>query len=222
MGKVSSFLGNWVVKTSGVFLWLFGCRPKIYHEDKSVKGTKVKGKAIIMPNHHSVYDVGTMLFTFWRRTPRVLTAELMYKKNAFMSFFLHLIGAIRIERDSYDFSFLGKSRDVLNQGGVIEIYPEARIPLPEEETPLPFKPSVAYLGLMSDAPIIPVCHNGKFFSKERTRVMIGKPIYAADFYDEALSEKENLNKISEILRQKIIELQYELDRKTTAEKSKKA
>ena len=132
-----------------------------------------------------------------------------------MTFLLKLIGSIRVDRESHDFAFLNKSCDILEKGGVVEIYPEARIPVEGEETPLPFKTSTVYLALMSGAPIVPVYHNGKFLSKERTCVMVGKPIYIAELYDESLSEKENLVKLTEYLRQKVIDLKYELERKTT-------
>lgn len=197
-------------------------RPKLYYEDKSVQKNRIKGSAIIVSNHTSVLDVGTMMFTFWRRTLRCLVAELMYKKNPFMTFFLKGIGGIRVERDTHDFSFVQKSCDILAKGGVVEIYPEARLPRKGEEAPLPFKPSATYIALQSGAPIIPVCTNGKICSKARLRVLIGKPIYAETLYDESLSEKENYEKITETLRERIIELSYELERKTSKEKEKKA
>ena len=55
--------------------------------------------------------------------------------------------------------------------------------------------------------------NGKYFTKERARIIIGEPIYVADLYDAELSEKENMSRISEYLRNVIIELGYELERK---------
>ena len=93
----------------------------------------------------------------------------------------------------------------------MEIYPESRLPLKDEERPLEFKPSYVYLALESGAPIIPVYNNAKPFSKERERVMIGKPIYVEELYDSALSEKENINSINSYVRSKIIELGKELE-----------
>ena len=50
--------------------------------------------------------------------------------------------------------------------------------------------------------------------------MIGTPIYARDLYNDTLSEKENLEQISKYLKNKIIELSYELERQTNEEKEK--
>lgn len=211
---------NWFVKITGVIPQFFLFRIKLYYEDKTRQSNIIRGKAILYANHHSVFDVAVLLFVFWRRTLHCLVAELMYKKNPFLSFFLKSIGSIKVDRDAKDFSFIAKSCSVLDKGGVIEIYPEARIPLPGEERPLPFKPSIAYIALISGAPLIPVYTNGSYFRKERARVIIGTPIDAQSLYDESLSEKENLEKISNQLRNKIIELSYELERQTEKEKSK--
>lgn len=219
---VGSFLGTWFVKITGAFVWLFGCRPKIYHEDPSIKSTKIKGKAILAPNHLVIYDMATIMFTFWRRTPRVGAAELMFEKNGFMTFFLRLIGAIRVNRKPNDFSFLKKFLAILDKGGVVEVFPEARLSKEGEETPLPFTTSAVYLAMTSGAPIIPIYHNGKFVAKERARVMVGKPIYVQDLCDENLTKKENIRKITNDLREKIIELQNELNKRIEAEKGKKA
>ena len=90
---------------------------------------------------------------------------------------------------------------------MVEIFPESRLPLKGEERPLPFKPSAAYIALLSGAPIIPVFSNGAYFTKKRARVIIGKPMYARELYDDSLSEKENLAAISEAMREKIISLE---------------
>ena len=145
---------------------------------------------------------------------RCLVAEIMYQKNPLMTFFLKGMGGIKIERDSHDFSFLEKSCAILEKGGAIEIYPESRLPRPDEESPLPFKPSVIYMALQTGAPIIPIYTNGEYFSKQRARVIIGTPFDARELYDESLSEKENIAMITEQLRKRIIELGYELDRQT--------
>ncbi len=63
--------------------------------------------------------------------------------------------------------------------------------------------------MLSGAPMIPVYTNGKYFSRERerARVVIGTPVYARELADESLSEKENLERISQLLREKIIGLE---------------
>ncbi len=208
---------NWFVKITA---WLpqFICfRTKIYYEDKTVQGRVIKGKAIVISNHRSIYDIAMMMFLFPKRTLRCLIAEIMFTKNVIFSLFLKALGGIKVDRKAHDFSFVEKSCKILENGGVIEIYPEARLPRKEEIPPLPFTPSAAYMALLSGAPIIPVFTNGKYFTKDRARVIIGTPINVRELYNEEFSEQENLKIISEFMRNKIIGLENELNRQSQKE-----
>ena len=205
------FIFNWIVKITGFIPYMLVFRPKIYFEDKAEQGRRIYKKAIVMPNHIDVWDVAVMMFTFPSRTLRVIVAELMFKKNPFMTFFLKSIGAIKVDRNNHDFAFIQKSCDILEEDGIIEIYPESRLPNPGEERPLEFKPSVTYIALMSGAPIIPVYTDGNYFGKGNINIMIGKPIDVSTLYNTKLTEQENIKNITEILRNKVIELGHELD-----------
>lgn len=186
-------------------------RTKVHYEDKKVQGRKIKGAAIIISNHTSVYDFAVMLFTFPFRTLRYLMAEVLFKKKR-LSHFLRAMGGIMVDRDAYDFAFLEKCNDILKKKGVVGIFPESRLPKVGEERPLPFAPSAAYLALMSGVPVIPVFTNGSYFNKKRAHVIIGKPIDVQSVADGTLTEKENIEKVNGYLRQRIVELQNELER----------
>ena len=203
---------NWFVKITAWIPQLFGLRIRTYYEDKRVQGKRIRGKAIIVSNHNSVWDVAVMMFIFWRRTLRCIVAEVMFNKGFFMNMFLKLLGAIRVERESHDFSFLDKSERILSRGGVVEIYPESRLPKEGEERPLEFKPSAVYLALETGAPIIPVYNSRESFKTKRSAVIIGKPINVRELYDDSLDHKDNVEKITKQLRGKIIELGEQLQR----------
>ena len=191
----------------------FACfRTKIHYEDKKVQGRHISGPAILISNHTSVYDFAVFLFVFFSRTLRYQMAEVLFKKKL-LGWFLRAMGGIYIDRNNYNFSFVEKSEEILHEGGIVGIFPEGRIPLKGEERPLPFKPSAAYIALKSDVPVIPVYTNGSYFKKKRAHVIIGTPMYVSDYYDDSLTEKENLKKISSILRNKIMELGNELREK---------
>ena len=53
--------------------------------------------------------------------------------------------------------------------------------------------------------------------RERARVIIGTPMKPSDFSDDKLSDKENIDRFNNALRQKIIELRNELDEQTKKE-----
>lgn len=197
-------------------------RTKVHYEDKRVQGRRIKGAAIIISNHTSVYDFAVMLFTFPFRTLRYLMAEVLFKRKG-LARFLRSMGGIMVDRDAYDFAFLETCNEILKKKGVVGIFPEGRLPVEGEERPIPFAPSAAYIALTSGAPIIPVYTNGSYFKKKRAHVIIGKPIDVSTIVDDTLSEKENIEKVNDFLRQKIIELGNELQRQCnkTGKKSKK-
>ena len=198
-------LFNAFVKITGFPAAFFCFRTKVYYEDKSVQSRRIKGPAILISNHTAVYDYAVYLFVFFFRTLRVQMAELLFERKV-LGRFLKTLGGIFVDRNTHDFGFVSKSLDLLKKGWVVGVFPESRIPLPGEERPLPFKTSAAYLALASGVPVIPVYTNGFYFRKERARVVIGMPIDIHSLEDPALSEKENLARVTEAMREKIISL----------------
>ena len=201
---------NFFVKVTGWLVQKIVFRTKIYYENKSVQSRKIKGPAILASNHTSVWDYCIFVFVFLFRTLRYQMAEVLFKKKV-LGIFLKMMGGIYVNRDTHDFSFINKSSDLLSKGWVVGSFPESRIPLPEEERPLEFKPSTVYLALQSGVKIIPIYTNGVYFKKSRARVMIGEPLDARELVDDSLSEKENVERITKLLREKIIELGKKLN-----------
>lgn len=197
---------NWFAKITGWLGQLLCFRTKIYYEDRRVQGRHIRGPAIIISNHITVIDYVVYLFVFFTRTVRFQMAEVLYRSKP-LAWLLRRLGGIYVNRDTRDFGFLTESEEILRRGGVVGIFPESRLPKPGEERPLEFKVSAAYLALTTGVKIIPAVTNGSYFQKARARVLIGKPIYAADLAPEGLSEKETLRVVSERLRQHIIELE---------------
>ena len=205
---------NAFVKITGWLPYALVFRTRYIYEDKSLQSRKIKGRAIIISNHTSVWDYAQYLMTFFFRTLRVLAAEVLYKKPV-LPLFLKLMGAIYVNRDTRDFSFIDKSNKILSKDGVILSFPESRIPLKGEETPLEFKPSIAYLAYLSRAKVIPMYTNGKYFSWKRAVVVIGKPLDVNEIIDEKLSEEENIKRINQRFKERVVELRdlYESTKK---------
>ena len=199
-------LFNAFVKITGFPAAFFCFRMKVYYENKAVQSRRIKGPAILISNHTSVFDYAVYLFVFFLRTLRVQMAELLFEKKV-LGPFLRMLGGIFVDRNTHDFGFISKSLDLLKKGWVVGVFPESRIPLPDEERPLPFKTSAAYLALASGVPVIPVYTNGSYFKKKRAEVVIGTPIDVRSLEDPALSEKENLARVTNALRKKIISLE---------------
>ena len=207
----------WFVKITGWPLQHFYFKKKIYTEDNNKDLLKLKGSALIVSNHTSVYDYPLIMYTFLKRSIRVLVAEVIYKKGFLMSRLMHHMGAIRVDRNSYDFGWASKMVECLNKGYVGLIFPESRIPEGEERLDLiEFKPSYVYVALESGVPIIPVYTNGIYgkLKKEKNdvaRIMVGKPINVRSLFDEAKSEKENIDYINQYVKTRVKELRSKLE-----------
>ena len=210
---------NTFTKVTGWLAQKIIFRTKIYYEDKSAQGRKIKGAAIIVSNHTSLFDYAAFLFVFWNRTLRYQMAEVLFQKKI-LSRYLKWMGGIFVDRNAHDFECVEKCEKILKKGGVVGIFPEGRIPNEGEERPLEFRVGAAQLALMTNAPIIPVYTNGNYFNKKRARVVIGKPIYAADLISENNDYKTNLQIVTDELRNKIIELENSL--KETEENGKRS
>ncbi len=188
-------------------------RTKVYYENPAVQKKRIKGAAIIVSNHTSVFDFALMMFTFFGRTLRCLVAELIFEKPV-LGKYIRGLGGVRVDRNTHNFSFMTEAEQILRDGGVVEIYPESRIPNPGEARPLPFKPSAAYLALSTGVKVIPVYTNGAYFTRARTRMIIGTPIDPMEYCDETLTDKENIERLNAVFRERILSLEAQLIEKS--------
>ena len=196
---------NYFTKITGYPMQWFCFHAHYFYEDKDAQGRYIKGPAILISNHTSVWDYALILFTFFFRTVRYQMAEILFEKKP-LGLFLRMMGGIRVDRDTHDFGFIAKSEAILDRGGIVGIFPESRLPREGEERPLPFKPSAAHLALMTGVKVIPIYCVGSYFNGKNSHVVIGKPFYAADYLDDAADEKENLERVSNAMREQVITL----------------
>ena len=215
---------TWFVKITGYPIQWFYFHKKIYYEDKEHTNRKIKGAALIVSNHTDIYDFPLMMYVFPKRNVRVLAAEVIYQKNPFLSAFVKGLGAIRVDRNNYDFAFMSEVTNLLNNKKVALVFPESRLPKEDEKDLLDFKPSYILPALESNAPIIPVYTNGVYGKlkrkrKDRTRVIIVKKIYVSDLYDDTKSEKDNIALINNYIRNKIIDLKKQLEEQVHGKKA---
>lgn len=180
-------------------------RTRVMYQDKSVQSKKIKGPAILISNHTSVFDYAAIIFIFFGRTLRYQMAEVLFKKKV-LGPFLRIMGGIKVERFSHDWSSIDKSEAILNKGGVVGIFPEGRLPGQAEQRPLPFLPGAAYLALKTGVPVIPLYTNGHYFDKQRAVVVIGKPLIAADLAEGTGTQAEAISLVSTRFRDAVCEL----------------
>lgn len=184
-------------------------RTRIFYEDKGMQDRHIKGPAILISNHTSVWDYAIWLFVFPVRTLRFQMAELLFERPV-LGLFLRCMGGIRVDRNAFDFGFITRSARILERGGVVGVFPEGRLPKEGESRPLAFKTGAAWLALQTGATVIPVYTSGEYFCRARAKVIIGAPMRLNDLVDGAQPEKETIAQATEILRSRIMELEKKL------------
>ena len=197
---------RWLALLSAWPVQLLVFKRKTYYEDRRAQGRIVRGKALIVSNHFSVFDYMVNLFLFpFRKLYVVYWPQNSKRIRWGMKFF----GGIVSDRDVMSLRFMDESVKVLEKGRVVQIYPEAYIS--EDGRMDEFKPSYVLIALRAEAPIIPVITDGQYGFFKRVHLIIGKPI---DLWDYCTSEdptKEEIMALNDIVYKKCLELQRELE-----------
>ena len=194
------------VKVTGLLpAWLF-LKPRVHLAPGAAR--TLPKPCILVSNHISLMDFVLCLLVFPFRTIRFLVAEVLYNRNGFLKVFLDLIGSIRVERDAKSFDFVSHALSVLDDGGSVGVFPQARLPLKGQK--FPFTVSTAFIAMHTDAPIVPVYTDGNYGLFKRANLVIGAPINLREFCREGLGEQEQLAHLTQILEEKVYELKEEL------------
>lgn len=204
------YLVTGFVKITGAIpMWLLMKR-KTYYYNKKEQGRKIKGPAILIANHKSILDFPLMLCLFPFRRISCLMAEHLFNRSLLFSWFLKMLGGIKVDRISKDMSFVSEAVSILENGGVVSIFPEGKLSFDHKETG--FTPSAVYIALKTGVPIIPVYCNGVYRLSKRTRVIIGNKIFLSENTDEKNLDIKKLEKLCNLLEEKITELKSEMER----------
>jgi len=196
-------------------------KKKIYYEDKKEQGRFIKGGAIIISNHRSFKDYMMYMYVFFFRKMYCLMSELIYQKGRILAFLVTSLGGIKVDRFSFDMSFIGKSVDLLSKKKkAIVIFPEAKIN--KEKKLQRFTTSYILMALKANVPIIPVYTLGKYGLFRRSRMAIGKKIYLSEYCNNTNPSKEELEYLNKIVVNKINDLEKLVKEKMLIEEYGKA
>ncbi len=200
----------WFTKLTGILPALLFYKPRVHKMNVNCSA-KLPKPGILMSNHKSLLDFPLYVMLFPFRTIRFQMAEVLYNKGKVFAWFLHCLGGIRVNRDTQDMAFIGNTLEILDKGGTVGIFPEGRLPV--NGVPWPFKPSIAYIALHTNAPIIPIYTDGNYGINKRTNVMIGEAIDVREFLNGDELNSETYNRITALLEAKKNEMQAELERR---------
>ena len=179
-------------------------RPRIRYEGKKCLPAFTRGPAIIITNHKNQMDFLLVLYLFYFRYVRCLVGKTFYECNRFLNWCLRMLGAIKVDRFSFGMDFFCESVEALRRGQLLLIFPEGRFSTTGEI--LEFRSTAALLALQTDVPIIPMWHSVNYGFGKRTDVVIGEPIRLSELCSTANPDAAELDRLTAILRDKVIEL----------------
>lgn len=192
------------------FNWIF-FKKKFYYENKKSSGRFIKGGAVIISNHYNPLDYVSNVFVVFPRKLNVVASEDAFR-NRFMSFGMKFWGGIMADRRTFSLKFTDISADVARKGGLVQIFPEGHN-TPDGEIKK-FYPSYILIAIKAGVPIVPIVSDGRYGFFKRLHVMIGDKIEISDYLDVNNYTRDDVYRANEQIRNKVLELKAELDRKT--------
>jgi 1-acyl-sn-glycerol-3-phosphate acyltransferase len=166
--------------------------------------TKIDGRTIIVSNHISTWDPVLVNYIFPVKRIYFMAASILFSYSRIFSWFLRVLGAFPVDRFSSDISALSKAVDVLEQNKILGMFPEGKRSLNGEV--LPFKAGTVIAALNSGASIIPIYISGKYGLFRRMTAVVGEKINLRDYCSEAHPSPKVIEELSDMLRDKIVEL----------------
>ena len=194
---------------TGLMISVLNFRTKYFYEDKKLQSRKVEGPLIVISNHTSLYDYVATVNAFRLKYLRVVGSEALFKSKSNAWFFRNL-GMIKAERFNHDYGYLKQCQDVLENKGMVLLYPEARLPKPGE-TDMKFTNGATFLALESNVQILPIFVQNVNNFKKRTKVVIGMPIDVNTMIDGTLTKEQNIERITSTLKEKVYSLKGLID-----------
>ena len=169
------------------FLW-----PFFLYKTYGNKDYKLRGKTIIICNHYSTFDAFFIYLRFHKKNIRFLTI-IDVKKNIISRFLTWLFDCLYIDYKSYNVSLFKELINILNNDGVICIFPEGEIN-PTKFGVMTFQKSFMYLAEKTGATILPLFVYPELTFLKKSKLFIGDEITAEE-YSKYSSREEAVNDI---------------------------
>ena len=163
-----------------------------------LKNIPKEGRVILAGNHTNNFDC-IVLMSSTKRCIHFLGKHTLFKGPKKLLF--ENMGVIPVNRNIKDSNCLKEARKVLNDDGVIGIFPEGTINRKKEDLILPFKMGAIKLAFDTDSYIVPFSIQGEYKAfKKGPTIMFGTPYNISG--NDLDIEKE---KLENIVRELIVE-----------------
>ncbi len=183
-------------------------KTKVFYEDETSQSKRIDGGALIITNHYNLLDFFVNMFYMMPRKLYVVASEYAFR-NKWITFGMSFFGGIQANRISRDMSFVDESVRLIKKGKLVQIFPEARNTTDGKIHD--FKPSYLIIAHRAKAPIVPIVTDGNYGWSKKAHILVGKKIYLSDYCDSETLSKEDIIKLNEIVRNKVLSLKEELE-----------
>ncbi len=168
---------------------------------KGIENVPKDGAAIICINHISFWDPVLIACFMPRKVRFMAKAEL--EKAFFVGWVLKLINVIFVKRGASDIAALKMSLKVLENGEVFGIFPTGtRSKINKDAKP---QMGVAFIGVKSGAPVIPVHIDADYKLFSKVNITIGKEQYL-NFEEDRKIGREDYEQMSNDLYEELLKL----------------
>lgn len=198
------------------FLWLFYkifYRVKVFGKENLVK----KGKRIVVCNHLGKADVLAVGALYPDKT--VFLSKIEWYENKVFGWILRKLGSIPIDRDKPSLSSIKEGLQVLKNNKRLAIFPEGRRNFDTNDLQ-EIKQGTALFAVKGQSEITPVIIYDRLKMFKKGYVIVGKPFDFSEFYGQKFNDEVS-QKCTEILTEKMRELQLEIFKLVEEEKTKK-
>ncbi|HLD36225.1 MAG TPA: lysophospholipid acyltransferase family protein [Planctomycetota bacterium] len=118
-----------------------------------------EGGAVLASNHQSYFDPALISITL-NRPVYFLARKELFESNRFFGWFIHNLHAIPLERRTFDSTGLRRAIEVLQNGGLLIVFPEGtRSPNGEIGE---IRKGVSLLGEKANVPLVPTLVDGAY------------------------------------------------------------
>ena len=203
----------WILRP---LMWLFYkvCyRVKVFGKENLIN----KGRSIVICNHLSKADVLAVGALYPNKT--IFISKIEWFDNKVLAWFLRQLGTIPLDRDKPSLSSIKDGLQVLKDNKRLAIFPEGRRNF-ETNDLQEIKQVTSLFAVKGQAQITPVIIYDRLKMFKKGYVIVGKPFDFSEFYGQRFTDEVS-NKCTQILSDKMHELQQEVFRLVEEENSKK-
>ena len=177
-----------------------------------------EGGAVFAANHFRACDCGYIVRVYKKKVKFLAKKEIF--KNKLFNKILKAYGAIPIDRENPDMSSLLTAIKYIKEGHKLCIFAEGKRNTTGTTELQEIKGGSVVFAVKAKCPIVPIMLSRKGKILRKTHIIVGEPFYLDEYYGKKLSD-EDIKRLGEFVRGKMIEQQSVLFEKINKKKKKK-